>query len=68
MPQMTTGLVAILFGQLSKYLIRDVRGFTLLPLRERFADSLQVAFLGFSRHDGKLLDAGTHPVKHILMA
>ena len=68
MPQMTTGLRAIVFGDLSKYLIRDVRGITLLTLRERFADSLQVAFLAFSRHDGKLLDAGTNPVKVITMA
>lgn len=57
---------SILYGELSKYLVRDVRGLTLLRLDERFADYGQVAFLAFSRHDGDLLDAGTHPVKHAL--
>lgn len=52
----------IVFGDLSKYLIRDVRDITLLRLDERFADYHQVAFLAFSRHDGDLLDAGTNPV------
>lgn len=55
---------SIFFGQLSKYHIRDVRGFALLRLQERYAEYLQVAFLGFSRHDGVLLDAGTNPVKY----
>ena len=68
MPRMTTGLRAILFGDFSKYYIRDVVGFTLLTLRERHAENLQVAFIGFSRHDGKLVDAGGSPVQHILMA
>lgn len=57
---------SIAFGDLSKYLIRDVRNVTLLRLDERFADYHQVAFLAFSRHDGDLLDAGTRPVKHAL--
>jgi HK97 family phage major capsid protein len=57
---------SLAYGDLSKYLIRDVRDITLLRLDERFADYHQVAFLAFSRHDGDLLDAGTHPVKHAL--
>lgn len=57
---------SIAYGDLSKYIIRDVRDITLLRLDERFADYHQVAFLAFSRHDGDLLDAGTHPVKHAL--
>jgi HK97 family phage major capsid protein len=61
-----TAVKSILFGDLSKYLIRDVRDVTLLRLDERFADYHQVAFLAFSRHDGDLLDAGTDPVKHHL--
>jgi HK97 family phage major capsid protein len=58
----------ILFGDLSKYIIRDVRDFTLLRLDERFAELQQVAFLAFSRHDGDLLDAGTNPVKYMSQA
>lgn len=58
-----TAVKSIIFGDLSKYLVRDVRDVTLLRLDEKFADYHQVAFLAFSRHDGDLLDAGTDPVK-----
>ena len=34
------------------------------PAAER-ADYGQVAYIGFSRYDGNLLDAGTHPVKYL---
>jgi HK97 family phage major capsid protein len=54
----------ILFGDLSKYLIRDVLGVQVLRLNERYADYLQVGFLAFLRADGNLIDAGTHPVKY----
>jgi HK97 family phage major capsid protein len=60
---MAASAKAIVFGDLAKYLIRDVRDVTLLRLDERFAENHQVAFLAFSRHDGDLLDAGTDPVK-----
>lgn len=56
----------VLFGLLSKYKIRDVAGFRLRRLEERYADADQEGFLAFSRHDGNLLDAGTNPVKHLL--
>ncbi len=59
---------SVLFGDFSKYWIRDVRDVTLLRLDERFAEFLQVAFLAFMRTDGDLLDAGTHPVKGIQQA
>ena len=68
MPQLLTGNKAILFGQLDKYLIRDVSGIRVLRLTERYAENHQVAFFAFSRHDGKLLDAGSNPVKCITMA
>lgn len=56
---------AMLYGLLSKYIIRDVRDITLVRLDERYAELGVVAFLAFSRHDGDLLDAGTHPVKYL---
>ena len=59
---------AILFGDMSKYKIRDVQDVTVIRLDERFAEFGQVAFMAFSRHDGLLLDAGTHPVKYLKMA
>jgi HK97 family phage major capsid protein len=58
----------VIFGDLSKYIVRDVRDFTLLRLDERFAELGQVAFLAFSRHDGDLLNAGTNPVKYMQQA
>jgi HK97 family phage major capsid protein len=59
-----TAVKSILFGDFSKYIIRDVRDFTLMRLDERFAELGQVAFLAFLRCDGDLLDAGTRPVKY----
>jgi HK97 family phage major capsid protein len=58
-----SGAKSLIFGDLSKYLIRDVRDIVIQRLDERFAEYHQVAFLAFSRHDGDLLDAGTDPVK-----
>lgn len=57
------GSKSILYGDFSKYWIRDVRDLTLIRLNERFAELGVVAFFAFSRHDGDLLDAGTGPVK-----
>jgi HK97 family phage major capsid protein len=65
MPAMTAGLKAVLFGDIGKYLIRDVMDITLVRLDERFAEAHQVGFLAFSRHEGRLLNAGTNPVKVI---
>lgn len=59
---------AVYYGDFSKYIIRDVQDFTLLRLEERYADYHQVGFVGFSRHDGRILDAGTDPIKHLIMA
>lgn len=56
---------SIVFGQLSKYTIRRVKELAVLRLEERFADFGQIAFVGFARYDGRLLDAGTHPVKYL---
>jgi HK97 family phage major capsid protein len=63
----TTGKT-ILFGQLNKYKVRDVASFRLRRLVERYADNDQEGFVAFSRHDGNLLDAGTHPVKYLQQA
>lgn len=55
----------MLFGDWSKYVVRQVRGFQLLRLTERYADYLQVGFLGFARYDANLIDAGTKPLKFL---
>jgi len=59
------GNYSVLFGDFSKYIIRDVEGFTLLRLNERYADALQIGFIGFLRTDGKVIDAGTNPIHAI---
>jgi HK97 family phage major capsid protein len=58
----------VAFGPFEKYLIRRVKELAVLRLVERFADYGQVAFIGFARYDGNLLDAGTHPVKYLVQA
>lgn len=59
--------LVIAFGAFNKYKIRDVAGFRLRRLVERYADTDQEGFIAFSRHDGNLLDAGTNPVKTLQM-
>lgn len=63
---LTVGEKAILFGDFSKYVIRDVADVRLVRLDERYADLDQVGFVAFLRSDGQLLDAGTDPVKHFV--
>ena len=63
-----TGTKSVLFGDLSKYFIRDSREITLVRLNERYADYGQVGFLAFARSDGDLIDAGTHPIKYMTQA
>lgn len=69
----TVGLKSIVFGDMTKYWIRDTLGVTLLVLRERYAELGQIAFVAFNRADGRLIrgrtvaaDANTaaHPLKH----
>jgi HK97 family phage major capsid protein len=63
MPVMAANAKSILFGDFSKYKVRRVAGgATVLRLNERYADNLQVGFIGFLRADGQLVDAGTHPI------
>ncbi len=66
MDTIATTKKTVLFGRLDKYLIRKVKDLSVLRLVERFADYGQVAFIGFARYDGNLLDAGTHPVKYLV--
>lgn len=68
MPVVALSAKTMLFGQLKKYMIRRVKELAVLRLNERYADYGQVAFIGFARYDGNLLDAGTHPVKFLQQA
>ena len=67
---MPTGASAkgILFGDLSKYKIRETMSFELQRLVERYAEFGQICFLAWARCDGNLIDAGTGPVKFATFA
>lgn len=66
MASMEASAKSILYGDFSKYVMREVLGITLVRMVERYADYHQVGFVAIMRFDGELIDAGTHPVKHIL--
>lgn len=66
MPTPASAAKTIYFGDFSKFILRDVSTQQILRLTERYAEYLQVGFLLFSRHDSMLLDAGTHPIKHLV--
>jgi HK97 family phage major capsid protein len=63
MPVPAANARSVAFGDFSKYFIREVQGIQVVRLNERFADALQVAFFGYQRVDGRILDAGTNPIR-----
>jgi HK97 family phage major capsid protein len=65
MAEVGAGNDTVAFGDFSKFLIRDVSDRQVRRLSERYADYNQTAFVIFSRHDSKLIDAGTNPIKYI---
>jgi HK97 family phage major capsid protein len=65
-PVIAAAAKVIAFGDLSKYIIRQVRQQELVVMRERFADERVVAFNLFARYDGNLVN--TNAVKHLRMA
>lgn len=52
----TTGDIAILFGELSMYKVRQIRGITMFRLNELFRTANQVGFVAFIRTDARLVD------------
>ncbi|MFZ4264500.1 phage major capsid protein [Streptomyces arboris] len=61
MPVMAANAKSILFGDFfAGYLIRDVQDVQMLRLAERYADYLQVGFLGFARADGTPQDTAAY--------
>jgi HK97 family phage major capsid protein len=66
MPAATTGLVSVLFGDFSYYVIRDVNGIAFQRLNELYAENGQVGFRAYHRTDGKLLN--TAAVKKLTQA
>jgi HK97 family phage major capsid protein len=65
MAELGASAKTVLFGDISKYLVREVSGAVVRRLVERYADYNQTGYILFARFDGDLIDAGTHPVKYI---
>lgn len=61
-PAMAASAKSILFGDFSNYFIRDVMDVVVFRISEKYIENGQIGFVAFSRHDGRLIDAGTHPV------
>ncbi len=61
-----SGAKSMLAGPFRKYKIRDVKTVRVRRLEERYADTDQVGFVAFMRHDAKLLDAGGQPIKALV--
>lgn len=58
MPALAVSSKSLLFGNIREaYVVRLVRELTTLRLTERYADYLQVGFLGFERADGTMQNA-----------
>ncbi len=68
MAELATGNKTVIYGDFSKFLIREVRDIILVNMRERYADYHQSAFVALLRFDSKLLDAGTNPIQHLIQA
>ncbi len=63
MPAMAQSSKSLGFGNIRQaYVIRVVKGLTVLRLTERYADYLQVGFLGFERADGTLQDSSAFKI------
>lgn len=65
-PNATTGQRPVVFGDFGRYVVRKVIGFTVLTLRERYAENFQVGMVGFKRFDGELLNSAA--IKALTMA
>jgi HK97 family phage major capsid protein len=57
-----------LFGAFSKFIVRTVGEISIRRLVERYAEYGQEGWVAFTRFDSDLLDAGTHPLKHLVQA
>lgn len=56
---------SVLFGDFSAYVVRDVLDGAFIRLGERYAEYGQVAFVLWSRHDGRYITAaGVNPIKY----
>jgi HK97 family phage major capsid protein len=68
MPAMTAGLKPIICGDFNQYKIRRVNGLRFKTLYELYAGTDQIGMDLLWRWDAFVLNAGTNPIKHLIMA
>lgn len=66
MPDMATGETPILFGDHSRYVVRKIGNFSVVPFREKYMHKLQVGLMAFMRFDGEMLNSTA--IKKLTMA
>jgi HK97 family phage major capsid protein len=59
----TNSAITMLFGDLRRYKVRQVREVRMYRLQERYRDLDQDGFIAFLRADGNMLTAGTTPIQ-----
>jgi HK97 family phage major capsid protein len=63
----TLTATGILYGDFAEgYLLRTDGDISILRLDERYADTLEVGFIGYARVGGAATDAGTHPIRTLV--
>lgn len=60
--------VSLLYGDFSNYIIRDVRAVQMVRFDQLFMQNLDMGLLLYKRVDGRLLNAGTNPIKYATTA
>jgi len=68
MSAIATGVKSVLFGDFKKYKVRRVKGTQLFRISEKYVENRQVAFVAYVRADGRAVNAGTNPIKHLIQA
>ena len=66
LPNPATTTRPIIFGDLSKYMVRRVNGFQMFAFRERYMNFLQIGFMSYGRFDGKVINSAA--IKRLTMA
>jgi HK97 family phage major capsid protein len=68
MAAIATAQRTVVFGDMSKMLLREVNSMKIKKLVERYADTGQVAWIASMRFDSRLNDAGAGAIKHLVQA
>lgn len=68
MAAIATGAKTVLFGDFSKYKVRNISGDFLARVDQPYITNFEVAFIYFRRTDANLVDAGTRPIKYLAQA